>query len=425
MDIRGCPMRLRAHQERALDAMMASTHGRIIIPTGGGKTLIAIKDVERRLLTAINPKTVVVVAPRILLANQLCEEFFSALNGTVNVAVMHVHSGETSFNSSTKVDAIKCHDAVCKTAGVHQLIFTTYNSLNRIVEAEIDVDYAYFDEAHNSVRRDFFPSVADVSGNAERAYFFTATPRYHRSPYANGMNNNHVYGEELISVPAPELIASGSILPPTISAHKVDFARQKSAAAADNDRQVLLDIVRDLDDEQAQKILVAAPNTKVLWRLLTRTDVCHHFSLMGYDVLHITAKHGAYVNHRKVGREEFFNTLTAWGLDPNRKFIIFHYSILAEGINCPGLTHTIMLRCLPVIEMAQTIGRVIRLDKDDAADIASGKIPAGQCEFYRKKTGFVTVPVFSNYGQRTEQRLQDVIDCIFVKGIAATETRYV
>jgi hypothetical protein len=183
--------------------------------------------------------------------------------------------------------------------------------------------------------------------------------------------------------------------------------------------------VRDLDDDHAQKILVAAPNTKVLWRLLTKTDVCHHFSQLGYDVLHITAKHGAYVNHRKVGREEFFNTLTAWGLDPNRKFIIFHYSILAEGINCPGLTHTIMLRCLPIIEMAQTIGRVIRLDKDDAADIASGKIPAGQCEFYRKKTGFVTVPVFSNYGQRTEQRLQDVIDCIFVKGIAATETRYV
>jgi hypothetical protein len=85
------------------------------------------------------------------------------------------------------------------------------------------------------------------------------------------------------------------------------------------------------------------------------------------------------------------------------------------------LTHTILLRNLPVIEMAQTIGRVIRLDRDDATDIASGKIPAGQLQFYRKRTGFVTVPVFTNYGKQTEKRLQRVIDAIFVKGIAATE----
>lgn len=418
-------MRLRPHQQRALDIMQKHSHGRIIIPTGGGKTLIAIKDLERRLLAAHTPKTVVVVAPRILLANQLCEEFWSALNGTVDAIVGHVHSGETDHWHSTKPREIHLMRDMCHATGSHCILFTTYQSLNRIVESEIDVDFAYFDEAHNSVRRDFFPTVGEVSNIAQCAYFFTATPKYHRSPYANGMNNTGVYGEELISVPAPELVAGGCILPPTITSHKVDFARQKSHAAADNDRQVLLDIIGDLDDAHAQKILVAAPNTKVLWRLLSKTDVIHHFTQLGYDVMHITAKHGAYVNDQKVGREVFFNTLTDWGQDPNRKFIIFHYSILAEGINCPGLTHTILLRCLPIIEMAQTIGRVIRLDKDDAADIASGKIPAGQCQFYRKKTGFVTVPVFSNYGQRTEQRLQNVIDNIFVKGIAATETGYV
>jgi len=71
--------------------------------------------------------------------------------------------------------------------------------------------------------------------------------------------------------------------------------------------------------------------------------------------------------------------------------------------------------------MAQTIGRVIRLDKRDAADIAEGKIPAGKLDFYRKRTGFVTVPVFTNYGKATEKRLQRVVDAIFVKGVAATE----
>ena len=38
------------------------------------------------------PQTIVVVAPRILLANQLCSEFLEHID---NVEVLHVHSGET------------------------------------------------------------------------------------------------------------------------------------------------------------------------------------------------------------------------------------------------------------------------------------------------------------------------------------------
>jgi superfamily II DNA or RNA helicase len=410
---------LRPHQQRMLDALLSADRGRLTCPTGGGKTIVMILDTLRRLQQADRPQTIVVVSPRILLSVQLYEEFFSELNGKVNVEVLHVHSGEVDGMSTTKIDMIKCHDVVCETAGVHQLIFTTYNSLRRINEAGIDVDTIYYDEAHNSVRRDFFKEVAAASLTAKQAYYLTATPKYRGG--AISMNNTDVYGSELISVPAPELIANGSIIPPTIMPHVVDIERNKSLLAAENDRQVLTDIVSKLDDDSAQKILVAAPNTRVLWALLTSTNVMQEFAERGYDVLHITSKHGAYVNKKKVGRQEFFDTLDAWGKDPNRKFIMFHYSILSEGINVPGLTHCILLRNLPVIEMAQTIGRVIRLDRQDAADIAAGKIPAGQLQFYRKRTGFVTVPVFTNYGKQTEKRLQGVVDSIFVKGVAATE----
>ena len=409
---------LRPHQQRILDAMQTAAVGRVTCPTGGGKTLPMILDCLRRFQEADRPQTIAVVSPRILLSVQLYEEFFAELNGKVDVCTLHVHSGEIEGNSTTKIDEIRCHDAVCKASNTHQLIFTTYNSLRRINEAGIDVDTIYYDEAHNSVRRDFFKEVATATLTAKNAYYFTATPRYRSA--ANSMNNTDVYGNELISIPAPELIANGSIIPPTIQAHVVDIERNKSLLAAENDREVLVDIVSQLDDAAAQKILVAAPNTRVLWRLLSSTNVMHEFAERGYDVLHITSKYGAYVNKQKVGRQEFFDTLDAWGKDPNRKFIMFHYSILSEGINVPGLTHCILLRNLPVIEMAQTIGRVIRLDKQDAADIQSGKIPAGQLQFYRKRTGFVTVPVFSNYGQQTEKRLQRVVDAIFVKGIAPT-----
>ena len=410
---------LRPHQQRMLDALQRADRGRLTCPTGGGKTLVMILDTLRRLQQAETPQTIVVVSPRILLSVQLYEEFFAELNGKVDVTVLHVHSGEVDCHQTTKIREIVIHDSICKASNSHQLIFTTYNSLRRINEAGIDVDTIYYDEAHNSVRRDFFKEVAAASLTAKQAYYLTATPKFRGGVIS--MNNTDVYGSELINVPAPELINNGSIIPPTILPHVVDLERNKNLAAAENDREVLIDIINKLDDDAAQKILVAAPNTRVLWALLSGTNVMQEFADKGYDVLHITSKHGAYVNKTKVGRQEFFDTLDTWGKDPNRKFIMFHYSILSEGINVPGLTHTILLRNLPVIEMAQTIGRVIRLDKRDAADIQSGKIAPGKLEFYRKRTGFVTVPVFTNYGKQTEKRLQRVVDSIFVKGIAATE----
>jgi hypothetical protein len=81
----------------------------------------------------------------------------------------------------------------------------------------------------------------------------------------------------------------------------------------------------------------------VLWQMLSSTRVLQDLAVRGFDVLHITSKYGAYINRTKVDRETFFDTFNAWGKDPNRKFIIFHYSILSEGINVHGLTHTILL----------------------------------------------------------------------------------
>jgi hypothetical protein len=133
--------------------------------------------------------------------------------------------------------------------------------------------------------------------------------------------------------------------------------------------------------------------------------------------MHITSKFGAIINDKKVGREEFFQTLQTWGADDTKKFVIFHYSILSEGINVPGLTHTILLRNLPIVEMAQTIGRVIRVHKDDRAAVAEGRIPAGAFHLYKKCEGIVTMPTGYKMGNAIAQRLQNVVNQIFMEGI--------
>lgn len=369
----------------------------------------------RRMREATTPQTIVVCAPRILLAEQLSSEFLEFID---DANVLHVHSGETHHKSTTNPQVIAAWDEVVDN---HKLIFTTYNSLRRLNESEINIDVAYYDEAHNAVRTDFFDSVANC--DATNYYYFTATPKHRRSSLGTGMNNTVVFGQIISNISAPELVEQGCILRPTIDIHEVDYERQKGLSAADNDHSTLIDMIDGLDARNAQKVLVAAPSSKVLWQMLSRTTVLADLAERGYDVLHITSKFGAYVNQTKVDRETFFDTFNTWGQDPERKFVIFHYSILSEGINVHGLTHTILLRNLPIVEMAQTIGRVIRLNKEDAKDIATGKIEAGNFQMYRKSTGFVTVPVFKNYGKKTQRRLEEVVDTIFVKGQPAIDVR--
>ena len=68
---------LRPHQQTAVDAMLEHDKGQVIIPTGGGKTICMIQDyLDHEYLGC---RTTVVVAPRILLAEQLCKEFLELL----------------------------------------------------------------------------------------------------------------------------------------------------------------------------------------------------------------------------------------------------------------------------------------------------------------------------------------------------------
>ena len=91
---------LRPHQSQALNVMNEKDLGQIIVPTGGGKTYIMIEDLKSNL----NNNVTVIVAPRILLAQQLCDDFIQQFDEELNV--FHAHSGRTSFKSSTKPDEI-------------------------------------------------------------------------------------------------------------------------------------------------------------------------------------------------------------------------------------------------------------------------------------------------------------------------------
>jgi superfamily II DNA or RNA helicase len=386
--IKPMQIQLRPHQERGDLAMQKYSKGQLIYPTGGGKTLNMIMDALRQFQSE-TPQTIVVVAPRILLAEQLSSEFLEFIT---NAEVLHCHSGETHHHSSTRPQEIR--NWIDANADNHRLIVTTYNSLQRLVDADIDVDTIYFDEAHNSVKRNFFPATEHFAANARRCYFFTATRKTSLTPSKPGMNDVDVYGQIICRVSAPELVDGGYIIAPKIVAKKFDVLAPKQVTA-ECDSSNLMDTLEDID---CKKILVCVKSAKQLINLMSHTDCAEQLNQRGYSYLYITSKTGAIIDGQKVNREVFFDTLNAWGRDPNKKFVCLHRSILSEGINVSELEAVVFLRNMDVIEMTQTIGRVLRL---------GGK---------EKVFGLCVVPVYSKVGVSTERALQRVVDAVFEKG---------
>ena len=384
---------LRPHQHEAVNAMWQNNKGQVIIPTGGGKTICMIDDAITNMEVRHHGQTFVVVAPRILLAEQLCSEFLEVID-TTHTHVMHVHSGETSHFSTTKAEKINLFVNTARTAGENVVIFTTYHSLHRLVEADIEVNTIYFDEAHNSVQRNFFPATEHFSADADRCYFFTATPKHSLSIYKPGMNDYEVYGKVICNVPAPTLVEQGYILPPKVVVKQLDMVQDKQMIA-DRDCENLIETI---DENSLDKILIAARSTKQIIKLLSQSDFRNELAKRGYSCLYITSKTGAIIDGQKVNREVFFDTLNAWGKDPNKKFVVLHHSILSEGINVSGLEAVLFMRNMDYIGISQSIGRVIRLGGS------------------QKTFGLVCVPVYDKVGISTAKSVQAVVDTVFKQG---------
>ena len=404
-------IQLRPHQQDALNALQQHSKGICIFPTGGGKTNVGIFDAMEQLKSDA-PKTIVVVSPRILLAEQLSSEYLEFIT---NATVMHVHSGETHHYSSTKPSDIRWF--ADNTSG-HKLIFTTYNSLQQLQRAEIAVDTIYMDEAHNSIQRHFFPAVEYFSAEAERSYFFTATPKYSNVIGKAGMNDVDVYGQIIAKVPAPQLVQNGYIIPPKVIATQMRLS-VKGEDIAQRDCEYLLQTIQD---NPVDKILICAKATKHIIGLLSETDFANQLAEEGYSVMHITSKHGAFIDGDKVNREVFFDTLNEWGKDADKKFVVLHHSILAEGINISALEAVVFMRSMDIVGIGQTVGRTLRLHPSDAAGIRSGALQAGALDSYTKSYGLVVCPTFDKASTGTAQKVQNVVDIIFKQGDVAIST---
>jgi superfamily II DNA or RNA helicase len=334
--------------------------GRIVMPTGSGKTLtealITKWQIENNSKNGIH----LVLAPRIMLGNQLLKEFRMFL-GKDTFRAIAFHSGEHKAedgvkwkeSATTRVSEVKEALTNAKILGQPLIVFSTYHSCHKLEDIEFDTIIA--DESQYCVAENFNSSFKALNGRARLS--FTATEKFTASDTGFGLNNEELYGPRIYYIEPKELIAGGYIVPPRLHILHGD--------ALDEGKS----IVSQVKEIAREQIRLTKPNlgfAKVLFAMSGTDDVKTindnikelRDEFEGYDILTITSNSGARMNGKEMKRSQWMKELR-----DRDNCLIFHYDILSEGIDVDGITGVAIMRNMGLAKLLQTIGRALRLYK--------------------------------------------------------------
>lgn len=367
-------MNLFQHQQEMLLAMGDNNRGIIQCPTGGGKTYTFVTDSRKHMQPG---NVIVVVAPRLLLIEQLFSEFDKHLSD-IDFLYREISSEgrklqrdrrNLSFritppqSATTYIDQIKDTYRIAIKQQKPLVLFVTYDSLERVLKSGIPVEVTYYDEAHNAVSSDKFDTVKQFALMSKRNYFFTATPLFSpgHNPNASGMDNINVYGEIICQVNFNKLIERGVIVKPVIHIQKSDVALSAHKEVG-VDFKTIEEVVDHYEDtyEGNHKILFCTRGTKSIKDLIDG-GIVKWANSKGYRLFSTDSVNGKLVDGVKVKDNQFLELLNQTGDDKNQKMLVLHYSQIAEGIDIKSFTGLVFLRqSMSEIFTTQSIGRVIR-----------------------------------------------------------------
>lgn len=351
---------LRTHQADALAAIKTANIGRIVIPTGGGKTAVQAFTI-RDTINENKHKVHLVLAPRIALVNQLIVEYRNMIGQKYLAVAFHSGRHEPDYTkvkwsekATTSPQVIAEEMVRANRMKKDLVIFSTYASFEKLLPINFETVIA--DESQYCVAEGHFEVIRAL--NADRKYFFTATERHTPDSNGRGLNNEDVFGPVLYQVAPKTLIEKGYIVAPRL--HVCE------AKTKDNAYTVINEVI-----EVAKKQIELSSNlpiNKVLFAMKGTADVEEVLeniseikaNFPNNKIFTITSKRGCNVDGQQMPRGNFMKELRDCD-----KALIFHYDILSEGIDVDGITGVVIMRNMNHSKLLQTIGRAVRVYKAD------------------------------------------------------------
>jgi len=417
------------YQKEAVFKTKFHNRGIVCMPTGVGKTFCQASMIADDIMENSKGFNLYVVnAPRIILSYQLMREVYGFLiKNNIEARYMFVHSGGASDEKELEEIRVKAKEdginipfsqigagtsprvigEMMKTARKENLpliFFSTYNSADRIQIAienlaefeEIfmpEISMVLNDEAHYLVQEQFHDIITNVPSS--RCYFFTATMIHTPSDKGRGMNNEDLYGKVIYEMLPIDAIMIGKMVRP-----RLHVVTTEGVYNTDDYNKSLNKIIYSTFKQHEKvlikmkpKILVSTKGTQDIIGFLN-SDEYSELRSEGVDIYAVASSEniGNDINGEKVRRQTFLKRLKKDGNDHNKRLIVLHYDILAEGIDVSGFTGIMPLRTLNKSKFLQTYGRSARPEKEDRTNIDSGKITISDVDKMNKPYAYIMIP---------------------------------
>lgn len=432
-------MKARQHQIEALNAIENNIEGIIHLPTGTGKSFIQSLAIVNNLN---NDRVFVVLSPRILLTNQLYSNIKEQLlvnNKDCQYLIVHSGKAEDSIdfewsenmpyrevNSTTSTNVIKNEYEKSIRENVPLIIFATYDSAERIVNAEIPIYMLLADEAHYLVSEEFswlrYEKYNDgrKQFNADRKYYFTATLKETMSDDGLGMNNKKEFGPILYSKTPLDMVVAGEILRPRM--HFVDVSDYSADNELDSDVNAIIESFTEhrIHCKIAAKLLVVTKGSKHLNDIVTHPRMIEELETRpNLQIFDISSEYKPRINGNIVDRKEFLSRLQS--LTDYDEALILHVKILTEGIDVPGITGVMIMNNLSLSTFLQTLGRATRLYKSDRTKLYNELIMYNELNKFVKAYAWIIVPTYGVIGDDLRDNIKEIIYALRSFGFNATE----
>lgn len=394
---------LDPHQEELFEAAteLPYTDGVFISPTGSGKTFVIADTIYERA-SVDGGRVFVVLEPKIQLAMQQVKSIYNRLEATNRVnsephpfRYMAVHSSKTSndylvqyvrdrewsiadlpthqFTSTTSSVEIGKEVERAQESNQNIIIVSTYDSAKRIEQAGIDVTHVFGDEAHHLVENEHH----EVLDFFDAPYHhWTATPRYTGSDEGHGMNNTEKFGHVSGRITMERIVNEGVIAKPRLNLVRGMGTNESSI---ENKYSTVVTIADDQEDriEYPPKIVFNCSGRDELHALAQAAAEDERFD--DYLVAAISSEdsssedYGSWINGEKVNRSDWLEIVKMKNNekydivdDDTEKVVIFHYDVVSEGIDVPGISATVLFRSIGSKgKDLQILGRAQRLLKGE------------------------------------------------------------
>jgi hypothetical protein len=315
-------------------------------------------------------------------------------------------------------------------SGFKTIIVTTYNSLDKLGDNELDI--IYLDEAHilasNNQDADFKKNYDRIK--SKKRFFFTATPKDVEEQYLKDneasdvflMNNKVIFGD-IYTIPFVKCVKSAYICKPVIHiAHPVDYQDGVNYDSIGNKAKFVTDTfkahemwlksVSFVPNEIEPKVLVRCESVPHMWDMHRKLS-----EIVDKDIIVCAGasyndggedKH-TFGNEWVSNRDEFIKKIQ--GVKDTQKMIILNFDIFSEGINVPGITGVLFLqgKMPSIAKVIQNIGRATRLHKFDRDRIRKGEIGVNDYSVWVKPYCAVIIPYWDVASEFTKRLLADTV----------------